>query len=56
MVPPDGLAIEEAGTMGDKSPKSKQKGAKQKDVQEKKDAAKAKQKQEKAPAFVSKKK
>jgi hypothetical protein len=49
-------AIEERmANMGDKSPKSKEKGAKQKDASNKKDAAKAKAKQEK-PVQTFKKK
>lgn len=49
-------AVEEDLEMGDKSPKAKQKGAKQKDATEKKDAAKAKDKQAKSATFVPKKK
>jgi hypothetical protein len=49
-------AIGEVHFMGDKSPKSKEKGAKQKGAQAQKTAASAKAKQEKAPATAAKKK
>ncbi len=47
IVPPDGFRHRMEGTMGDKSPKSKEKGQKQKNVAKNEGAAAAKSKQDK---------